>query len=88
MNRLPTHVYSDQKPRQPDTNSTNQTTTQEVHLRSTARRPRHEIHSPAPIMTLQPKIQHQDQPLGAHLGITILRGVRAGARRHETYSAD
>jgi len=84
MNRLLIHAHSDQKPRQPDTNSTDQTTIQEVHPRSTPRRPGHAIHSPTPIMHSQPKIQNQDQTLGADRCITILRGERADARRQRT----
>jgi hypothetical protein len=67
------------------------TTKQKNSRRSTPKTPGHPIHSPTHTMQLRPtitnqqhKIQTQDQKSGAHLGITILRGVRAGARRRRT----
>jgi hypothetical protein len=77
------HLSTDPKHHQPNTNSTNQTTTQEISLKSAPRNPGQEIHSPILLMTSQTKIQTQEQKSEADLGITILRGVRAGARRRE-----
>jgi hypothetical protein len=83
MNRPLNHVHSDQKHDQHNTNTTNQTTTHKVHLRSTPRRQGYELHSPNPIMKAQPKIQNQDQTFGADRCITSLRGGRAIARRRK-----
>jgi hypothetical protein len=49
--------------------------------RSNPHTPEHENTSSNQTMTFQPTRQRQDQTLGAHLGITIRWGVRAGARR-------
>jgi hypothetical protein len=57
------------------------TTNQKIKQRSNPRTPDHEINSPPRTMKFQPTTQNQDQKLEAHLCITILRGVRASARR-------
>lgn len=75
------HLSNDPKCQQPNTSSTNQTTTQEITLKSAPRNPRHEIHSPILLSTSQTKIQTQEQQSDADPCITILRAARAGARR-------
>jgi len=80
------HKYlgSDPKHHQLNTSSTNQTTTQEITLKSAQRNPEREIHSPILLRTSQTKIQTQEKKLEAHLCITSLRGRRAIARRQHT----
>ena len=75
------HLSTDPKHHQLNTSSTNQTTTQEITLKSAQRNPRQELHAPILLKTSQTKIQHQEQKLGADPCITILRAARAGARR-------
>jgi hypothetical protein len=79
------HLSSDPKHHQLNTSSTNQTTTQEITLKSTPRNPGQEIHSPIHLRTSQATIQIQEQKSDAHLCITSLRGERAGARRQPTH---
>jgi hypothetical protein len=62
-----------------------------TNQRSTPSAPDHEINSPPPNRTTTQRSQHEDRKIktqdrksGAHRGITILRGVRAGARRRTT----
>lgn len=74
----------DPKYQQPNTSTTNQTTTQEISLKSAPRNLGQEIHSPILLRTSQTKLQTQEQKSGAHLCITILRGGRATARRQLT----
>jgi len=88
MNGHHKHLNSDPTHHQPNTSSTNQTTTQEINLKSTPRNPAQEIHSPILLRTSQSKIQQQDQTLGADLCITSLRGGRAIARRQPTTRGD
>jgi len=73
------HLSTDPKHHQLNTSSTNQTTTQEITLKSTPRKPGQEIHSPIQLKTSQTKSQNQEQKSDAHLGITDLWG-RAGDR--------
>lgn len=70
--------------REPET--TTKTAAQPTTRRSTQRShpstPEHETRPAIPMMKFQPENQSQDRKSGAHLGITIRWGVRAGARRH------
>jgi hypothetical protein len=75
------HLSTDPKHPQLNTSSTNQTTTQEITLKSTPRNPGQEIHSPIQLRTSQTKIHTKEQKSDADPCITILRAARAGARR-------
>jgi hypothetical protein len=88
MNGRHKHLSRDPKHPQPNTSSTNQTTTQEITLKSTPRNPGQEIHSPILLSTSQTKIQTQKQQSDADPCITILRAARAGARRQPNMPRD
>jgi hypothetical protein len=64
------------------TNRAAQPTTRRSTQRSNPSTPEHETRPAIQMMTFQPTSQRQDPKSGAHLGITIRWGVRAGARRH------
>jgi hypothetical protein len=68
------------------TNKAGQLTTRRSTQRSTQRShpstPERETRPAIQMMKFQPESQSQDRTSGAHLGITIRWGVRAGARRH------
>ena len=75
------HLNRDPKHPQPNTTSTNQTTTQAITLKSAPSNPAQEIHSPILLSTSQTKIQTQEQKSEADPCITILRAAWASARR-------